>query len=95
MSAEQVANAFTQHYYQTFDSNPDALVGLFVSLLWHCIASLRRQRVQLRRTVVPFLALPSSNNDFLLDRTTLMISRQLCCIASPTNDTTAYCNTNE
>ena len=38
MSADQVANAFTQHYYQTFDSNPDALVGLFVSLLG--IASL-------------------------------------------------------
>jgi hypothetical protein len=31
MSAEQVANAFVQHYYQTFDSNVQNLAGLFVS----------------------------------------------------------------
>ncbi len=31
-----VANAFTAHYYQVFDTNPDALAGLFVSLQWHC-----------------------------------------------------------
>mmetsp|Transcript_1839 Transcript_1839/g.4788 ORF Transcript_1839/g.4788 Transcript_1839/m.4788 type:complete len:126 (+) Transcript_1839:95-472(+) len=26
---EEVAKAFTNHYYQTFDSNPDNLAGLF------------------------------------------------------------------
>jgi hypothetical protein len=30
MSAEEVANAFVSHYYNTFDSNPDQLMGLFV-----------------------------------------------------------------
>jgi hypothetical protein len=30
MSAEEVANAFVNHYYNTFDSNPDQLMGLFV-----------------------------------------------------------------
>jgi hypothetical protein len=30
MSAEQVANAFVQHYYQTFDTNPNQLTSLFV-----------------------------------------------------------------
>ncbi|GKY94461.1 hypothetical protein MPSEU_000412000 [Mayamaea pseudoterrestris] len=29
MSAEQVANAFVQHYYQTFDSNVQQLAQLF------------------------------------------------------------------
>ena len=33
MSAEEVAQAFVQHYFQTFDSNVDNLAGLFVSLL--------------------------------------------------------------
>ena len=28
-----VANAFTNHYYQAFDSNPDGLGGLFVSFV--------------------------------------------------------------
>ena len=31
MSAEEVAKAFTSHYFQTFDTNPDGLAGLFVS----------------------------------------------------------------
>lgn len=30
MSAEEIANAFTQHYYSQFDTNPDGLGGLFV-----------------------------------------------------------------
>lgn len=30
MSAEEVAKAFVQHYYQTFDSNVDSLGSLFV-----------------------------------------------------------------
>ncbi|KAL3758205.1 hypothetical protein ACHAWU_004843 [Discostella pseudostelligera] len=29
MSAEEVAQAFVQHFYQTFDSNVDSLAGLF------------------------------------------------------------------
>mmetsp|Transcript_13873 Transcript_13873/g.33560 ORF Transcript_13873/g.33560 Transcript_13873/m.33560 type:complete len:122 (+) Transcript_13873:1016-1381(+) len=29
MSAEEVAKAFTGHYYQAFDSNADSLAGLF------------------------------------------------------------------
>ena len=33
MSAEEVAKAFVQHFYQTFDAGVDALGGLFVSLL--------------------------------------------------------------
>ena len=32
MSAEEVAKAFVQHYYQAFDSNADSLAGLFVSI---------------------------------------------------------------
>ena len=31
MSAESVADAFVQHYYQTRDNNVQALAGLFVS----------------------------------------------------------------
>jgi len=31
MSAEEVAKAFVQHFYQTFDTNVDALGGLYVS----------------------------------------------------------------
>jgi hypothetical protein len=30
MSAEEVAGAFVQHYYQTRDTNVDALASLFV-----------------------------------------------------------------
>ena len=33
MSAEEVAKAFVQHFYQTFDAGVDALGGLFVSLI--------------------------------------------------------------
>ena len=32
MSAEEVATAFVQHYYQAFDSGADALAGLYVSI---------------------------------------------------------------
>jgi len=32
MSAEEVAKAFVQHFYQTFDAGVDALSGLFVSI---------------------------------------------------------------
>jgi hypothetical protein len=32
MSAEEVANAFVQHFYQTFDNGVDGLAGLFVSI---------------------------------------------------------------
>lgn len=31
MSGEDIAKAFVQHYYQTRDSNVDALANLFVS----------------------------------------------------------------
>ncbi len=31
MSAEEVANAFVNHFYQTFDGGVDALAGLYVS----------------------------------------------------------------
>lgn len=30
MSAEEVANAFVQHYYNTFDNNRAALASLYV-----------------------------------------------------------------
>lgn len=30
MSAEEVANAFVQHYYTTFDTNRPALASLYV-----------------------------------------------------------------
>lgn len=33
MSAEEVANAFVQHFFTTFDNGVDNLAGLFVSLL--------------------------------------------------------------
>lgn len=32
MSAEEVAQAFVQHFYTSFDSNVDSLAGLFVSI---------------------------------------------------------------
>jgi hypothetical protein len=31
MSAEDIAKAFTQHYYTTFDSNVAGLANMFVS----------------------------------------------------------------
>ena len=31
MSAEEIATAFVQHFYQAFDNGVDALGGLFVS----------------------------------------------------------------
>jgi hypothetical protein len=33
MSAEEIATAFVQHFYQTFDNGVDALAGLFVSFV--------------------------------------------------------------
>jgi len=35
MSAEEVAKAFVQHFYQTFDAGVDALSGLFVSNIYN------------------------------------------------------------
>jgi len=35
MSAEEVAKAFVQHFYQTFDAGVDALSGLFVSIIYN------------------------------------------------------------
>jgi hypothetical protein len=32
---DDVAKAFTNHYYNMFDTNPDGLAGLFVSLRCH------------------------------------------------------------
>jgi len=32
MSAEEVAKAFVQHFYNAFDTNVDGLAGLYVSL---------------------------------------------------------------
>ena len=29
MSGDEVAKAFVQHYYQTWNTNPDALAGLY------------------------------------------------------------------
>ena len=37
MSAEEVAKAFIQHFYQTIDSNVDALAGLYVSFCSLCV----------------------------------------------------------
>ena len=31
MSADEVGNAFVQHYYQAFDSDANGLAGLYVS----------------------------------------------------------------
>ena len=31
MTAEEVGNAFVQHYYQAFDSDANGLAGLYVS----------------------------------------------------------------
>jgi hypothetical protein len=39
MAAEEVAKAFVSHYYQSLDSNPDALVGLFVRTVIRSIHS--------------------------------------------------------
>ena len=37
MSVNDIAAAFIQHYYTTLDSNPTALVGLYVSLIFECL----------------------------------------------------------
>ena len=37
MSAEEVATAFIGHYYNTADTNPAALAGLYVSLQFRSI----------------------------------------------------------
>jgi len=49
MSAEEVAKAFVQHFYATFDSNADHLGGLFVSISCsrmpmslHCLLAFAR-----------------------------------------------------
>ena len=34
MSAEEVAKAFVQHFYNSFDSNVEALAGLYVSRMY-------------------------------------------------------------
>lgn len=50
MSAEEVAQAFVQHFYQTFDSNVESLAGLFVSFQCSCCCCDRsRCWRQLRR----------------------------------------------
>ena len=42
MSAEDIAKAFVQHFYQAFDSNVDSLAGLFVSTTNICTLLLFR-----------------------------------------------------
>ena len=37
MSAEDVANAFVNHYYSTLDSAPQNLIGLYVCEWFNCI----------------------------------------------------------
>ena len=46
MSAEEVAKAFVGHFYQTFDSNVEALSGLYVSVSLLLFA-LQKTKVQL------------------------------------------------
>jgi hypothetical protein len=53
MSAQEIAAAFTAHYYQCFDTNPDALVGLFV-----------RETFVWSLSMVQFLPLLSQNKQF-------------------------------
>ena len=49
MSAEEVAKAFTAHYFSTFDSNASGLAGLFVSLIYpvRSVAGSCRQYITL------------------------------------------------
>jgi hypothetical protein len=46
MSAQEVAASFIQHYYNTFDTNPEQLGGLYVSLLlptsFHCLLLINK-----------------------------------------------------
>ncbi len=68
MSAEEVAQAFVQHFYQAFDSNVDSLAGLFVSLLLLVLmARTRRRRVGRRR---------GNNKDFRFDLGRRLAKRQ-------------------
>jgi hypothetical protein len=53
MSAEEVAKAFVQHYYQTFDANVDGLAGLFVRLFLQ-INGLSRASVSLQTSAFVF-----------------------------------------
>ena len=39
MSAEEVAKAFVQHFYNTFDSNVEGLAGLYVSVCFVVVDS--------------------------------------------------------
>jgi hypothetical protein len=47
MSAEEVANAFVNHYYQSLNTNPDALAGLFVSTESSVVCVLPLSRLDL------------------------------------------------
>ena len=58
-----VANAFTNHYYQAFDTNPDGLGGLFVSFV---LALPFLQGFALGRMIVSLLILSYSNDNYTL-----------------------------
>jgi hypothetical protein len=54
MSAEEVAKAFVQHFYQAFDTNVDSLAGLFVSQVSVASIDQHWSLVRLsRRHIVP------------------------------------------
>lgn len=52
MSAEEVAKAFVQHYYTTFDSNRAGLANLYVRLRSVCAPSRRNPPANSRASPV-------------------------------------------
>jgi len=73
MSAEEIANAFVAHYYQTFDSNVEQLQSLFVRRSYcvlHCCALCLRCSLVCRAhslfivVLLPFQQQPTSMMTF-------------------------------
>ena len=74
MSGDEVAKAFVQHYYQTWNSNPDALAGLYVSTPKLGLKSLRLF-VKNHSCIAPSRPLPGSQQLPLVLQTTPLASQ--------------------
>lgn len=74
MSAEEVAKAFVQHFYQAFDGGADQLAGLFVSSLFARGPGRPLFGGRWRRVVVALYQLPRGRGRFRRPREIDVIS---------------------